>query len=180
MKTTGLRDEETTFLNVDLDMWAAYDLAPLVAALGAHVSDMFTGAVQVEEGAYQTHLELATGEREPWNPDAAIQTFVRLIEGLPPAARRLWDGANLRNFEIGIQSGRDAPSVPVLAASGDLGGRIAAESERGTDGLRRRRCPPSATTASGSEGMNSLPVASFRRRIAVEPRVAADRAAPGR
>jgi hypothetical protein len=105
MKTTGLRDEGTTFLNVDLDIWAAYDLAPLVAALGTHVSEMFTGAVQVEEGAYQTHLELATGEREPWNPDSAIQTFVRLIEELPPAARRLWDGANLRNFDIGIQSG---------------------------------------------------------------------------
>jgi len=105
MKTTGLRDEETPFLNVDLDIWAAYDLAPLVAALGTHVSEMFTGAVQVEEGAYQTHLELATGEREPWNPDSAIQTFVRLIEELPPAARRLWDGANLRNFDIGIQGG---------------------------------------------------------------------------
>jgi|SRR5436190_18555120 len=105
MKTTGLRDEETTFLNVDLDIWAAYDLAPLVAALGPHVSDMFTGAAQVEEGAYQTHLELVAREREPWNPDAAIQAFVRLIEDLPPAARRLWDVANLRNFDIGIQGG---------------------------------------------------------------------------
>jgi hypothetical protein len=104
MKMTGRRDDETTFLNVDLDVWAAYDLAPLVEALGVHVSDMFTGAAEVEEGAYQTHLELAIEER-PGNPDAAIQAFARLIDELPPAAKRLWDEANLRNFDIGIQGG---------------------------------------------------------------------------
>ena len=48
MKTTGRRDDETTFLNVDLDVWAAYDLVPLVEAFGSHVSDMFTGAAEVE------------------------------------------------------------------------------------------------------------------------------------
>jgi hypothetical protein len=105
MKTTGRRDDETTFLNVDLDVWAAYDLAPLVEAFGPHVSDMFTGAAEVEEGAYQTHLELALAKRDPWNPDSAIQAFVRLIEGLPPAAKRLWDEANLRVFDVGIQGG---------------------------------------------------------------------------
>lgn len=105
IKTTGRLDEETTFLNVDLDLWAAYDLAPLVGAFGPHVSDMFTGAAEVEEGAFQTHLELAIGERNPWNPDAAIQAFVRLVDGLAPTARRLWDEANVRNFDIGIQGG---------------------------------------------------------------------------
>ena len=107
MKTTGQRDDETTFLNVDLDIWAGYDLAPLVEAFGSHVSDMFTGTAEVpgEEGSFQTHLELAIEEREPWSPDAAIQAFVRLIDDLPPAARRLWDEANLRNFDIGIQGG---------------------------------------------------------------------------
>jgi hypothetical protein len=44
-------------------------------------------------------------ERDPWNPDAAIQIFVRLIEDLPPVAKRLWDEANLRNFDVGIQGG---------------------------------------------------------------------------
>jgi hypothetical protein len=104
MKTPGRCDDETTFLNVDLDVWAACDLAPFVEALGDHVSDMFTGAAQVEEGAYQTHLELAIEER-PGNPDAAIQAFAKLIDELPPAAKRLWDEANLRNFDIGIQGG---------------------------------------------------------------------------
>ncbi len=104
MKTPGRCDDETTFLNVDLDIWAAYDLAPFVEALGEHVSDMFTGAAQVEEGAYQTHLELAIEERSG-NPDAAIQAFAKLIDELPPAAKRQWDEANLRNFDIGIQGG---------------------------------------------------------------------------
>ena len=104
MKTPGRCDDETTFLNVDLDIWAAYDLAPLVEALGDHVSDMFTGAAQAEEGAYQTHLELSIEER-PGNPDAAIQAFAKLIDELPPAAKCLWDEANLRNFDIGIQGG---------------------------------------------------------------------------
>lgn len=105
MKATGRRDDETTFLNVDLDIWAAYDLAPLVEAFGSHVSDMFTGAVEVEEGAYQTHLELGMAEGDPWNPDALIQAFVKLVDDLPPAAKRLWDAANLRVFDIGIQGG---------------------------------------------------------------------------
>ena len=39
------------------------------------------------------------------SPDATIQAFVALIEGLPPAVKRLWDDANLRNFDIGIRGG---------------------------------------------------------------------------
>lgn len=101
----GRPDDETTFLNVDLDVWAAYDLAPLVEALGPHVTDLFTGPAEVEEGAYQAHLELGEGERDPWNPDAAIQAFVRLIDALPPSTKRLWDEANRRTFDVGIQAG---------------------------------------------------------------------------
>ncbi len=131
MKTTGRPDDETTFLNVDLDVWASYDLAPLVEALGPHVSDMFTGSAEVDEGAFQTHLELAIGERDPWNPDAAIQAFVRLIDGLSPAAKRLWDEANVRNFDVGIQGGLTPPAFQfslrpdTLAAASRLGASIA-------------------------------------------------------
>ena len=102
---TKRQDDETTFLNVDLDVWAPHDLAPFVEALGHHVSDMFTGAAPAQEGAYQTHLELAMAERSPWTPDAAIQAFARLIDGLAPGAKHLWDQANLRVFDIGLQGG---------------------------------------------------------------------------
>jgi hypothetical protein len=105
MKTAGPGYDETTFINVDLDIWAAHDLAPLVEAIGPRVSDLWTGAAEVEEGAFQTHLELAIEERNPWSPDAAIRAFVGLIDGLSPSARRLWDEANVRNFDIGIQGG---------------------------------------------------------------------------
>src|SRR5437764_1413692 len=47
----------------------------------------------------------ALGERTHWSPDAAIQAFASLIYELPPGAKHLWDEANLRVFDIGIQGG---------------------------------------------------------------------------
>ncbi len=107
---------EARFINVDLDVEGPDDLAPLVEALGADIDDLYTGPV---EDRFATHLELgfawrvqgSNGKCGPENPEAAICGFAALIAGLPPEARRLWDGATTRDFNIGIAAGTRPRSV---------------------------------------------------------------------
>ena len=47
---------ETTFLNVDLDLWSRTSLEPLVRALGASVVELFVGR---DGGRHAAHLEWA-------------------------------------------------------------------------------------------------------------------------
>lgn len=101
------RREETTFLNVDLDIQARSPLDPLVKALGSSVLALYVGR---EGRRHVAHLELAT--QSP-SPDRLIRRLVTLVQRLPRAERHLWDRAHHREFNIGIHA---APS----AASYDL------------------------------------------------------------
>jgi hypothetical protein len=120
-------EEETRFLNVDLDVEASYDLEPFVGAMGEKVCDLYTGPC---DGGFQTHLELSGGKIQPGDAEAAIRGFVELLSLLPPGARRLWDGARTRDFNIGIQAGVKPHAVefslpaPILAAVADLHARV--------------------------------------------------------
>jgi hypothetical protein len=40
------------------------------------------------------------------DPETLILEFIRMVKSLPPAARKVWDGASKRVFDIGMQSGR--------------------------------------------------------------------------
>jgi len=57
---------------------------------------------RIAPGRYRASFELG---RSPRSADAAIRGLARLIEGLPAPARRLWDGAMLRDFAVGIDAG---------------------------------------------------------------------------
>jgi hypothetical protein len=121
------RQDESQFLNVDLDVEAPFDLAPLVAALGDEVLELHTGPAR---DGFETHLELGGESIQPGSADMAIRVFVRLLSQLAPDAKQLWDGATRRDFNIGIQGGRTPHAFEValprdvLAAVADLGGRI--------------------------------------------------------
>ena len=91
-------DDITGFLNVDLDVYAKFNLRPLAAAFGKNVVILYAGR---EIDLYSTHLALA---RQPKNADTAIRDFAALINGLPRAKRKLWDTATIRDFNIGVQS----------------------------------------------------------------------------
>jgi hypothetical protein len=92
--------DPTHFLNVDLDIFSDVSLAPLVAALGKRVIVLYVGR---EGSQYGAHLELASAYRK--NADAHLRAFVRLIQDLPLAPRRLWQRARRREFNIGIEAG---------------------------------------------------------------------------
>jgi hypothetical protein len=92
----------TRFLNVDLDVWSASPLDPLVRALGRRVIVLFAG----REGPrrYAAHLELARSGRSH-DADRLIRDFVRLVKKLPKQARASWNRARRRDLNVGIQAG---------------------------------------------------------------------------
>jgi hypothetical protein len=94
-------DEETHFINVDLDIYSKSDLDPLVTALGDQVDVLYIGRPR---RTYEAHLELRYGFK-PYNADAMIRRFVALIGALPKAQRKLWDTAKTRDFSIGVGAG---------------------------------------------------------------------------
>ena len=92
-------ESETHFINVDLDIWSKRSLAPLVEAFGSKVFLLHEGW---EDPLYGAHLEMcSTVERD--GAEARILQFVEMIENLPPGARRRWNAAERREFNIGLQ-----------------------------------------------------------------------------
>ncbi len=55
-----------------------------------------------ERGRYKAYLELHSYKQ---TADACIRGFCALIRKLPKAERKLWDGATIREFNIGIRAG---------------------------------------------------------------------------
>jgi len=93
-------EENTTFLNVDLDIWSRSPLEPLVEAFGKKVLVLHVGKEGRRHGA---HLELAaSGDRN--NSDQLIRRFVTLVKKFPHSSRTLWNRAQVREFNVGIQA----------------------------------------------------------------------------
>lgn len=90
--------EQTSFLNVDLDIVSKAPLAPLIAALGRSVVVLYAGP---EGRRHVAHLETA---RTSNDPSRLIRRFVDLVRTLPRAEKRLWDGAETREFNLGFQA----------------------------------------------------------------------------
>jgi hypothetical protein len=116
--------DQTTFLNVDLDISSREDLASLVAALGPRLIALHVGH---ERRTYRARLELGT---EPRSPDAAIRRLVAAVQRLPVRQRACWRRATTRDFNIGIQAADEPrhiefPVAPgTVAMVGKVGGRI--------------------------------------------------------
>jgi hypothetical protein len=114
----------TRFLNVDLDIYAKFDLQPLVEAFGLKVIVLYVGR---ERGLYSAHLELNV---LPKTADAVIRGFTLLVRGLPRGKRKLWDAATIRDFNIGVQAAAKADpfevklAVPTIQAVSSLNARV--------------------------------------------------------
>ena len=94
-----ITDDETAFLNVDVDVFAKYPLEPLAAALGDDVSLHYVG--RVGRRLFQLHFALYS----PKNSDSAIRGLAKVIGSLPRSSRRLWNNASRRVFDLGFQGG---------------------------------------------------------------------------
>jgi hypothetical protein len=120
-----VREGETAFLNVDLDVYSRAPLDRLVAACGRKVSVHYVGK---EGGRYSAHLSLAHSFNK--SADVLIREFARLLARLPKRAQDGWKRAQSREFNIGIQAGYQPYSHELrlrpksLEAAARLGARI--------------------------------------------------------
>lgn len=88
------------FRNVDLDVYSSRPLVSLIAAFGNSIDVLFVG----QEGEhYAAHLELS-GSGYGQSPDEIISALATLVEHLPESARRDWDEALIRRFDIGVEA----------------------------------------------------------------------------
>ena len=97
--------DKTQFLNVDLDIVSKSDLKPLIDAMGDRIIVLYVGRVKRH---YEAHLELAGSPLpqagHPKSPESLVLGFCKVIRRLPPDAKKLWDDARTRSFDIGIEA----------------------------------------------------------------------------
>ena len=119
-------EDGTRFLDVDLEIFSNVPLDPIAEAFGEKVSVLYVGKT---EHRYSAHFELVYDPRRK-APDRIIRGLVRLVERLPKQARRLWDRATAREFNIGIEAAGRSPALELrlqpqtLAAVAAVDGRI--------------------------------------------------------
>jgi len=89
-------------MNVDLDVWSSQDLRPLTEAMEPHV---FSFERPPGEASFEVN------DPAPNDPEVVIREFIRIVKSLPPTARTVWDSASKRVFDVGLQSGRQPPSM---------------------------------------------------------------------
>ena len=84
------------FLNVDLDIESKSDLTVLKDELGQNVVDLGRGPVK--RGCFLLRLETVP---EYETPDDTICAFCALLERLSPKAKRAWQSAHKKEFDVG-------------------------------------------------------------------------------
>ncbi|MCC6527866.1 MAG: hypothetical protein IT373_34795 [Polyangiaceae bacterium] len=111
------------FLNVDLDVEAAEDPEPFLAALDERV-------LVLRSDRAPPHLVCLELSRVGRDLEATAVDLCTVLELLPAAARAWWDRASLRDFNVGIQAatGPEAAEFlmgpPTLARMAALGVRL--------------------------------------------------------
>jgi hypothetical protein len=91
--------EGTCFLSVDLDIFSRVPLDPIVQAFGKKVLVLHVGRWGHH---YSANVELLDCYRQ--NADRQIWRLVELVKKLPRSARRLWNDAEVKEFNIGIEA----------------------------------------------------------------------------
>lgn len=89
---------KTEFLAVDLDIRSRRSLAPLLAAWP-------WAQAPGREGNAAPRWLLVTPRALPRTADQFVKAFAQLVDELPVAAKRCWNQASSRTFDIGIQAG---------------------------------------------------------------------------
>ena len=92
---------KTEFLNVDLVLRHAGGLRKLLRALRSG-----TVVLHAEE-----KFAIVQSKEHPKTIEAAIAGLLEPIDALTKAARAIWDGCGVRQFDIGIQAGEKPNST---------------------------------------------------------------------
>jgi hypothetical protein len=92
--------DETEFLNVDLEVFSRETLAPFAGALGRSWHILHVGHWGRRHAAC---LEL-TASGYGQGADAIILRMTRLLNKMPRSAKVLWNRAQARQFNIGVEA----------------------------------------------------------------------------
>ncbi len=114
------------FLNVDLDIESSKPLGALLREFEA------LGAIILHSGTNPSgHILRIEAEMvRRTKPDQTVVAVCRLVEQLSPKARKIWDAARSRSFDIGIdaidehQAARVSVPEKLVRRIGDLGGTL--------------------------------------------------------
>jgi len=85
------------FLNVDLEIQSTSKLDLLKVAMGKRVLVLYHGP-----GSGSRQLLAIEILRQHKSPDTAIHALCKIVESLPPAARRLWNRSH-KEFDVGYE-----------------------------------------------------------------------------
>lgn len=96
------------YLNVDLDIESSSSLDSLAEEMGKAVLVLHSGP-----GMGRRHFLRLESLRWPDTPDAAARELCRAVERLSPVARRIWQRARRREFNIGYELPAGVQAVQV-------------------------------------------------------------------
>jgi hypothetical protein len=88
------------FINVDLEVWSATDLVAFAAALESKSLVLYAGKV-----GRRFLVSIESKATRLTDPARTIRALLRVIESLPASARRDWDRATARVFNVGFEGG---------------------------------------------------------------------------
>src|SRR5262249_59541237 len=92
---------------------------------------------------YAAHLEVA-GSWENADADRLIRRFVAMIEALPPKARKHWDAAQSKAFNVGIEAANASPTLEVRLPPGNITAGVRVNGSIAIHVYAPTRMPPDA------------------------------------
>jgi hypothetical protein len=110
-RETAFIPAETEFLNIDLEVRSRHSLTPLAEAWP------WAQRPRALNGRTNTRWLILSARGTVTTADAAAKALLEHIRCLPPKARRCWNAASTRTFDIGMQAGvRPSAFEQVLTA----------------------------------------------------------------
>ncbi len=83
-------------MNVDLDIVGSGPLDALAEAMGRSICVLYSGPTKRKK-----HLLVLESSRQPCTPDSGARALCSVIERLSGQARRLWNAAERKEFNVG-------------------------------------------------------------------------------
>ena len=119
-------EDETEYLNVDLEVFSRESLATFVKGLGRSVHVLHEGRWGRRHAACLELWSSGCGEEA----EVIIRRMLRLLTRMPRSAKILWNRAQVRQFNIGIQAAAKSRAFELhvrpdtLQAMARLGARL--------------------------------------------------------
>lgn len=102
---------DSSFINVDLELHCAEDLAPLRAHFGEAVLELHCG--ETDDGFFLA-VESLAGRKLVSDALRCTDMLLDLVDALPAELRELWDRCRSRRFDYGFEGGLEGRPFSVV------------------------------------------------------------------